>query len=249
MNMLSVIVPKSDQINADDLIGTTKVITVREVKFHPGTEQPVSMFFEGSDKAYRPGKSMCRVLVAAWGPDANNYVGRSMKLYRDASVRFGKDEVGGIRISHLSHIDAPMKLALTATRGSRKAFQVQPLEVEQQRPSADSLTLDAARTLIEQAADLDALRAVWSRKAMAPFREDLKNDLDARKGALSGEGPSDNQRGEPDDADGIITAFDNAKTADDLAAANKGAALFEFTGLDAEAVDVARRNAEDRIGA
>jgi hypothetical protein len=65
----------------------------------------------------------------------------------------------------------------------------------------------------------------------------------------AGEGLADNQRGEPDDADGIIAAFDNAKTADELAAANKGAALFEFTGLDAEAVDVARRNAEDRIGA
>lgn len=63
------------------------------------------------------------------------------------------------------------------------------------------------------------------------------------------EGPSDSQRGEPDDADGIIAAFDNANTADDLAAAIKGATLFEFTGLDAEAVDVARRNAEDRIGA
>jgi len=185
MNMLDTIVPRSDQINADDLIGTTMVITIREVKFHHGSEQPVSMFFDGSDKAYRPGKSMCRVLVHAWGPDANAYVGRSLKLYRDPSIRFGKDEVGGIRISHMSHIEGPLKLALTATRGSRKAYQVQPLEVERQAPTAESLTLDAARTLVEEAADMTALEQVWKRKAMAPFRDELAETLAFRKTQLA----------------------------------------------------------------
>lgn len=251
MNMLSVIVPKSDQINADDLIGTTKVITVREVKFHPGTEQPVSMYFEGSDKAYRPGKSMCRVLVAAWGPDANVYVGRSMKLYRDATVRFGKDEVGGIRISHLSHIDAPMRMALTATRGSRKAYQVQPLEVEQQRPTADSLTIDAARKLVEQAGDLDALRTVWSRKTMAPFRADLQATLDARKAALSSEGPDDTQRGEAHtgDAAELIRMFEAADTREAYDSAKKAYEVMIGGLSDAEATDVetARDAAADRV--
>lgn len=185
MNMLATIVPKSDQINADDLIGTTLTITIREVKFHHGSEQPVSMFFDGSDKAYRPGKSMCRVLVHAWGPDANAYVGRSLKLYRDPTIRFGKDEVGGIRISHMSHIDGPMKMALTATRGSRKAYQVQPLEVERQVPSAEALTLDAARTLVERAPDMAALEQVWKRKAMAPFRDELGDALAFRKSELT----------------------------------------------------------------
>jgi len=38
-------------------------------------------------------------------------------------------EVGGIRISHMSHIDKPVTIALTATRGNKKPTTVQPLVV------------------------------------------------------------------------------------------------------------------------
>lgn len=127
MNMLATIVPKSDQINADDLIGRSLTITITEVKFSGGTEQPVSMYFDGSDKAYRPCKSMCRVLVANWGPDAKNYVGRSLTLYRDPKVKWGGLEVGGIRISHMSHIESSVTMALTTTRSNRAPFTVRPL--------------------------------------------------------------------------------------------------------------------------
>jgi len=185
-SMAEVIEPKSDQLNADDLIAGPRTITVTKVEIRPGTEQPVSVFFEGDHgKPYKSGKSMNRVMVQAWGPDASKYVGRSMTLYRDPTVRFGKDEVGGIRISHMSHIDGPLRMALTATRGQRKAYTVQPLQVERQAASADALTIDAARDLLEGAEDLDALRAVWSRRAMAPFRGELQALLDERKAALA----------------------------------------------------------------
>jgi pyruvate carboxylase len=35
--------------------------------------------------------------------------------------------VGGIRISHLSHIEKPITVALTVTRGKKAPFVVQPL--------------------------------------------------------------------------------------------------------------------------
>jgi hypothetical protein len=35
--------------------------------------------------------------------------------------------VGGLRISHLSHIPKPLSLALTVTRGKRAPYVVQPL--------------------------------------------------------------------------------------------------------------------------
>jgi len=127
MNMLATIVPKSDQLNADDLIGQTKTITVTKVVIVAG-DQPVSIHFEGDDgKPYKPGKSMRRVLVKVWGPDANAYIGRSMSLYCDDAVRFGGVNVGGIRISHMSHIDEPVTMALTEKKGSKKPFRVQPL--------------------------------------------------------------------------------------------------------------------------
>lgn len=143
-DMREVIVPKSDQINADDLIAGPRTITITEVTIRPGTEQPVSIHFEGDNgKPYKACKSMCRVLVNAWGPDAKAYVGRSLTLYRDPTVKWGGMEVGGIRISHMTHIDREMVMALTATKGSRKPFLVKPLTVEAPKlapPSADDIT-------------------------------------------------------------------------------------------------------------
>ncbi len=133
-DMRAVIVPKSDQMNADDLIGGPITITITEVQIKPG-EQPVSIFFEGdSGKPYRCCKSMAKVMVNCWGPDANNYIGRSMTLYRDPKVKWGGMEVGGIRISHMSDIAAAQTMALTETRGNKKLFTVKPLVVQKPEP-------------------------------------------------------------------------------------------------------------------
>lgn len=122
------IIPKSDQINADDLIAGPLTIRITGVSVNDG-EQPVAITFDGDGgKPYRPGKSMRRVLVNIWGPDGEAYIGRSLTLYRDEEVKFGGEAVGGIRISHMSHIEHPVTMALTATRKSRKPFTIQPLK-------------------------------------------------------------------------------------------------------------------------
>lgn len=137
-DMRAVIVPKSDQINADDLLGGPITITIREVTIRPGTEQPVSVHFDGDgNKPYKPCKSMARVMVTCWGPDANEYTGRSMTLYCDPKIMWGGMAVGGIRISHMSHIKSARTMPLTATKGSKKPFTVQPLaEAEPKRTAA-----------------------------------------------------------------------------------------------------------------
>jgi hypothetical protein len=127
-DMSKVIVAKSDQLNSDDLVGGPITITIRDVKIS-GTEQPVSIFYEGDNgKPYKPCKSMARVMVAAWQADANKYIGRSMTLYRDPKVKWAGMEVGGIRISHMSHIDHPMTLVLNETKGKKAAVQIKPLK-------------------------------------------------------------------------------------------------------------------------
>lgn len=133
-SMADVIVPKSDQWNSDDFIGGPMTFKIREVQIKGGQEQPVNILVEGSDKAFRPCKSMCRVLVSVWGADAKAYVGRSLTLYRDPSVKWGGMDVGGIRISHMSHIDKPETMALTTTRASRKPYTVKPLVVQENSP-------------------------------------------------------------------------------------------------------------------
>lgn len=142
-DMRTVIIPKSDQQNADDFLGGPRTITVSGVSIRPGTEQPVSIHFEGdNNKPYKPCKSMARVMVQLWGPDANNYTGRSMTLYNDPKVLWAGLAVGGIRISHMSHIDGTANLMLTATKGSRKPFVVQPL-TDHQVSAFDRLMRDA----------------------------------------------------------------------------------------------------------
>ncbi len=133
-DMSQVIVAKSDQINAGDLVGISRTVKVASVNVQPGTEQPVAVKIEGDSKVYRPCKSMSRVLVAAWGADSAKYAGRSMTLYNDPDVLWAGMKVGGIRISHMSHIDGPITLALAENKKNRKLFTVKPL----QQPAADT---------------------------------------------------------------------------------------------------------------
>lgn len=130
MNLAETIIPKSDQLNADDLITGTLTVKVTAIKGSNEPQQPVSIHYEGDNgKPYKPCKSMRRVLVSAWGANGADYVGRYMTLYRDDTVSFGGIQVGGIRISRLSHIEKDLTLALTVSRSSRKPYLVKRLEV------------------------------------------------------------------------------------------------------------------------
>lgn len=119
--------PKSDQLNADDLIAGPLTVTVTDVRLGPTIDQPVEIVIQGH-RPYRPCKSMRRVLIAAWGDNGKSWAGKSMTLFCDPGVKFGGVAVGGIRISHLSGIDRDLSLLLTTTRSKRSAYTVHPLE-------------------------------------------------------------------------------------------------------------------------
>lgn len=158
MDITKTVEPNGDQLNFDDVQSRTLVITVTEVKAGP-PDQPVHLHnaeFEG--RPYRPGKSMRRVLIAAWGAEASKWVGRQIELYGDPTIRFGKDAVGGIRIKALSHISEPLTVPLTVTRGQRKPFTVQPLPTAP-APS-ESAVVDALAD-INGAESIPALKAAW----------------------------------------------------------------------------------------
>lgn len=127
IDMTDTIKPKSSQMNADDLLAGPITITILSVTKNSG-EQPIAINYKGDDgKPYLPCKQMRRVMVELWGKDASQYIGRSMTLFRDAKVTWAGAEVGGIRISHMSHIDGKKTMSLTATKQSRKPYVVLPL--------------------------------------------------------------------------------------------------------------------------
>jgi hypothetical protein len=153
MDITRTVEPKSDQLNYDDVASTPLTITITEVNSGP-PDQPVHLHnVEYPGRPYKPGKSMRRVLIAAWGTEASAYVGRKITLYGDPTIKFGADAVGGIRIRALSHITEPLTVALTVTRGKRAPFTVQPL-------TADS-GLEAALDDIASAESMPTLKAAW----------------------------------------------------------------------------------------
>lgn len=204
-DMSMVIVPKSDQINAEDFLPGPRTYVIEGVSIKPGTEQPVSIKLAGEKRVWRPCKSMSRVLVAAWGPDASKYTGRSVRLYLDPDVTWAGMKVGGIRVSHLSHIDRDLAIALTATRGKRVMATIKPLRVQEQPPQqhADAEPDFDAADVERIARDVatmgtDKLQAHWSslrneeRKILVPIKGELKGIADEADRAAA-------EAGEPDD--------------------------------------------------
>lgn len=197
-DMLSTIVPKSDQKNFDDFLsGQSLTIKITNVSLTKG-DQPVTLHYAGDNgKPYKPCLSMRRVIIHCWGPDAKEYVGRSMTLYGDPKVRFGGAEVGGIRISNMSHITEPKTMALTTTRANRKPFTVRPLEAPPAAdPSAPDPLLDGMRRRGGEAAakGMAHLQEWWSKldpkyqKAMAAEKEEWKKvakEFDEKASAAS----------------------------------------------------------------
>lgn len=94
IDMKKAIEAKSNQLNADDLIGgpiTVKIIGVKE----GSKEQPIVIHYQGdSGKPWLPCKTMCRVLTGAWGLDGSQYVGKHLTLYRDPDVKWAGEAVG-----------------------------------------------------------------------------------------------------------------------------------------------------------
>ncbi len=163
MDISDTLAPNSDQLDAVDLVGGPRTFTIAKVS-KGNDEQPVNIHLAEFPRVWRPGKSMRRVLAACWGTDASQYVGRRVTLYCDPDVTFGKDKVGGTRISHLSHIDKPRSIPLLVSRGKSQTFRVQPLSNE---PTTE-----------ERIANL---RAEW--KTADP---DRKAQIEAEVKALSG---------------------------------------------------------------
>lgn len=123
-------IAKSDQINADDLIGGSVTVTVRRAVLYDRAEQPVEVTLdEIRGKVWRPCKTMVRALIAVWGPRGSGWVGHRMTLYRDPAVRFGGEggAEGGIRVSHVTGITAPESISLAVSKGKKSKWTLRPL--------------------------------------------------------------------------------------------------------------------------
>lgn len=143
MSLRDTIIPKSDQLNYDDLIAGPLTVTVTGLGIGSPDQPVIVKIADAATGAklrdFKPCKSMRRVLIATWGDKGKDWIGQSATLYGDSTVKFGGQSVGGIRISHVTGIDAPMTIMLTTTRSKRAETIIRPLVKPQPTAQLDAV--------------------------------------------------------------------------------------------------------------
>jgi hypothetical protein len=128
MNLSEATLARSDQLNADDLVGGPRTFTVKEVR-RGDNEQPVAIVLEEfpANRPFKPSKTVLRILSYVWGEETDDWPERPrFTLYRDAKVKWGGQEIGGIRVSHMSHITERKKIALAESKGKKTLHSRRP---------------------------------------------------------------------------------------------------------------------------
>lgn len=127
----------SDQLNYSDIGTHEMVIMITGVRV-TNSDQPVSIYYEGcGERPYKPSKGMIRLISEAWGDETDLWIGKAILIYGDPTVRWGGQEVGGIRIKAFTNISkSGFSAFVTITRGKKRkvkvdCFQYQPNEIDQ----------------------------------------------------------------------------------------------------------------------
>jgi hypothetical protein len=182
IDMTPFIQPKSDQLNADSLIGgpiTVQILAVQASK--ADAEKPVSIAISGGHMPFRPSKTDIRILVALWGKNGAEWVGKWLTLARDPTVKWGGVEVGGVRVQAASHIDKPASLTVTVSRGVKKIVKIGVIKPDATREKgAPTANLDALLT------DAKLAREDVDRWLAAEGKPGLASRDEAKVAALAG---------------------------------------------------------------
>ena len=136
-DVTSALAPKSDQLNADDLL-QPRTIRIASVDVQPTPDQPITIRFDGDNgRPWKPCKTAARCLASIWGTNSAQWIGLSCTIYNDPTVTWAGAAVGGVRVSHMEGIDKPRTLQLTKTRGKKGAVTIQPLILSDAPPPPD----------------------------------------------------------------------------------------------------------------
>ena len=147
----------SDRLNAADLMGADKTIKVTDViRYTENGKNKFYLNYEGDcGRPYKPSLTMRRIIMELWTIDGSKYIGRSIRLHRDPTITFGRDECGGIVVEAMEGIKGKAKIKLQVKRGQFKEFTIdklEPKELPMLEPGVFAKWLTAAKTQIESGA-------------------------------------------------------------------------------------------------
>lgn len=176
-NLRDTIIPKSDQLNADQLLTGPITIKITGVVRNTSADQPLTINYDGeAGRPYKPCKTMRRVLIKLWGDDGSQWIGRGITLFNDPEVKWAGAKVGGVRISHMTDIEGDtVQMSITETRGKKSPFTVRRLKME-----VDGIESHKARLQIAAGNGTEAFKDAWKttpaamQKQLTDFKESLK---------------------------------------------------------------------------
>lgn len=143
-NLSETIKTKSDQLNADDLIGGPVDVLITGIR-RGSADQPIIIDIQGY-QPFKPCKTVRRLLIKGWGDNGHEWVGKSLKLYNDPSVKWAGVAIGGIRVSHMSDIAAPFDATLNASAKHKVKHTIQVLV-----PEDHTAVINAFNAITDQA--------------------------------------------------------------------------------------------------
>lgn len=175
MNISDTLAPNSTRVNADDLITRPVVVTIQAVRRTEDAKAPLAIdLAEFPGRAWMPPVTVRRILAAVWGDETDVWIGRRVRLFNDERVAYGGKQTGGVRISHMSHMDEVKNLMLTATRGKKQSHRIEPLP--DSTPTAE--VQPDWHALIDRAeGDVDTLRNIYQHAQQLGESEGVLNAI------------------------------------------------------------------------
>ncbi len=145
--LAAALAPRSDQLNADDLIIGNKVIKITKVLVNLQSEQQkVVVHYENDQgKPWKPSKSMGRVLAEILGGDFATWSGQEIELFKNKEITFGKDKCGGIQIAAMSALTNQTTFMITTKRGVKSKITILPLLTAPQKTKNQAKNPDLAK--------------------------------------------------------------------------------------------------------
>lgn len=183
--------PRSDQLNADDLLSGPVTVTVVCLRLTGDKKQPWAVELEQyPGKPFKPCLTMRRILRSAFSDDGQAWVGQQLTLYRDPDVPWGGDKVGGIRISAMSKLPDLNPFPVTLSHNKKGKVQLQPIKQQVAAPTEEeakyvevvSAELAAVSTLEELAGHGEILKSKTKpiQDALRPVYGKRKKELEAK---------------------------------------------------------------------
>lgn len=162
--------PRSDQLNYEDFVSGPDVLTIERTEDYrddKGQPRVAIHMAERPGRPFKPSATNLRLLAIAWGDDDTDWPGRRVQLSADPTVTFGGRQVGGIRVTAVSHLPQRFTAKLSVTRGKKQEFPVEPLpDAPTPPPIPEFESVDEARTYYQHRAQNgatpDELQAIQS---------------------------------------------------------------------------------------